>query len=107
MLKAFAAQALDRGIAQSDLVARGDDGHSRFRTGLRGWYLRRNRSLAGDAEGRFYILSTPGGLRARLRGVTVPPAEPPLVVGAGGRDGESIPLPDLLALRLAAGDDWD
>jgi hypothetical protein len=27
------------------------------------------------------------------------------VVGRGGRDGESIPLADLLALRLAAGTD--
>jgi hypothetical protein len=58
-------------------------------------------------DGSFYILSVPGGLRARFTGVTVPPSDPPLVVGAGGRDGESIPLPDLLRLRLDAGDDWE
>jgi hypothetical protein len=43
---------------------------------------------------------------SRLRGVTIAPSEPPLVVGVGGRDGESMPLQQLLDLRLAAGDDW-
>jgi hypothetical protein len=38
--------------------------------------------------------------------VTLKPAEPPLQVGAGGRDGESIALSVLLAMRLDAGDDW-
>ncbi|RKS75624.1 hypothetical protein CLV35_2101 [Motilibacter peucedani] len=107
LLRGFAAEATRQGIPTTELTARGDDGRARYRTGLRGWYLRRNRTLGVGEDGSFYILSVPGGLRARLTGVTVPPSDPPLVVGAGGRDGESIPLPDLLHLRLDAGDDWE
>ena len=107
MLREFAVQARARGIAQTELRARSDGGRGSYRTGLQGWYLRRNRSLGVDSDGAFYILSVPGGLAGLLRGVRVPPADPPLVIGAGGRDGESIPLPDLLRLRLEAGDDWE
>ena len=42
----------------------------------------------------------PGGLRERLTGVTLQPSPPPLVVGRGGRDGESGPLQDYLERRL-------
>jgi hypothetical protein len=102
----FAAAAQERGLRDTELVARGMDGRGRYKTGVRGWYLRRNKSLGVGVDGAFYVLSVPGGLRARLRGVTLKPTDPPLVIGAGGRDGESIPLPDLLALRLSAGNDW-
>ena len=70
------------------------------------WYLRRNGSLGVDEDGEFYILSAPTSLAARLRGTTVAPSDPPLVAGVGGRDGESMPLRDLLRLRLEAGSDW-
>jgi len=43
------------------------------------------------------------GFGARLRGVTVEPQDPPLQVGRGARDGESIDLDALLARRLDAG----
>ncbi|MBE9937819.1 hypothetical protein G8C60_01520, partial [Cellulosimicrobium cellulans] len=66
----------------------------------RGWYLRRNHSVAVGEDGEFYVLSVPGGVRARLRGVAVEPSDPPLVLGKGGRDGESIDLADALALVL-------
>jgi hypothetical protein len=36
----------------------------------------------------------------------VEPTEPRLVIGAGGGDGESLPLRELLDRRLAAGPDW-
>ena len=62
--------------------------------------------MAVDVEGRYYLLASPRSLRARILGVTVPPSDPPLQVGAGGRDGESIALDALLAMRLNAGSDW-
>jgi hypothetical protein len=71
-----------------------------YRTGITGWYLRRNHSLALDAEGNFYILGTQPSLRSRLFGVQVLPSDPPLIVGVGARDGESLPLKQLLELRL-------
>ncbi|MFC0626432.1 hypothetical protein [Kribbella deserti] len=71
-----------------------------YRTGLTGWYLRRNRSLGVDAECNFYVLGTPASLKARLLGVKVLPSDPPLVVGRGARDGESLPLAELLQNRL-------
>ena len=107
MLREFAVEAQRRGIPQTALLARGDDGRTRYRTGLQGWYLRRNRTLGVDTAGTFYILSVPASFTARFTGVQVPPADPPLVIGAGGRDGESIPLPELLALRLEAGAHWE
>ncbi|WP_020390794.1 hypothetical protein [Kribbella catacumbae] len=71
-----------------------------YRTGIVGWYLRRNRSLGADADGNFYILGTPAGLKARLFGVRVVPSDPPLTVGLGARDGDSLPLEQLLRNRL-------
>jgi hypothetical protein len=57
-------------------------------------------------DGNFYIMSAPNSLFAKVTGVVVHPSDPPLVVGAGGRDGESMPIAEILALRLAAGDDF-
>ncbi|GAA1587299.1 hypothetical protein GCM10009789_46030 [Kribbella sancticallisti] len=71
-----------------------------YRTDLTGWYLRRNRSLAVDTDGNYYILGTPASLKARLFGVRVLPSDPPIIVGVGARDGESLPLEQLLRLRL-------
>jgi hypothetical protein len=72
-----------------------------YRTGINGWYLRRNKSVGIDTAGNFYILGTQPSLRSRLLGVQVLPSDPPLVVGQGGRDGESIPLKQLLQNRLS------
>jgi hypothetical protein len=88
------------------LRARSLDGRSRYRTDLHGWYLKRDRSIAVDTAGRFFVMSAPASLRARISGVTLAPDDPPMVVGAGGRDGDSMDLPALLELRLDAGDDW-
>jgi len=99
-----AAQA--QGIPPEPLRARAWGGRTTYRTGIVGWYLKRNGSLGVDTEGNFYVLSAPTSLRARLRGVTLEPSDPPLVVGVGGRDGESMPLQQLLDIRLAAGTDW-
>jgi hypothetical protein len=67
---------------------------------LTGWYVDRARTRAVDVTGRFHLLTVPGGLRARLFGVDPQPSPAPLVVGAGGRDGESIPLRTLLTRLL-------
>jgi hypothetical protein len=106
VIQDFVAQATDRGIAPTLLTARSYSGSGRYRTRVRGWYIRRNGALAVGTDGEFYTLMVPGGLRARLTGAELPPTDPPLVVGAGGRDGESIALADLLQQRLDAGDDW-
>lgn len=105
-LAAFVRAATARHLTPTTLRARAYNGRATYRTGLTGWYLKRNGSLGVDTAGRFYVLSAGSSLAARLRGVTVPPSDPPLVVGVGGRDGESMPLQQLLDLRLAAGDDW-
>ncbi|MGN9813141.1 hypothetical protein ACTMSW_27770 [Micromonospora sp. BQ11] len=96
----FVAEAVRRGLPTTRLTARSYDGRGRYRTALRGWYVDRARSRAVDTDGRFHLLTVPGGLRARLFGADPQPSPPPLVVGAGGRDGESIPLEVLLARRL-------
>jgi hypothetical protein len=102
LIKAFVADAAARGIAPIELTAPAHRGRVRYRTGLRGWYLDRHDRLAVDTEGRFYVLTTPNSLRARFTGATVEPRPAPLVVGEGGRDGDSIPLRDLLKRRLDA-----
>lgn len=106
MVEAFAAQATQRGLHTRPLLARPGEGPPTYRTGLDGWYLNRDGSLGVTPDGRYFVLVTRTSLRARWLGVTLEPAEPPLQVGAGGRDGESIALDVLLDLRLAAGDDW-
>ena len=103
----FVRDARDRGLPTVSLRARALNGRTLYRTDLTGWYLRRNGTLGVDEHANFYVLSTPTSLQARLRGATLTPSDPPLVVGAGGRDGESIPLPDLLRQRLDAGETWD
>jgi len=79
------------------------NGRTRFRTTLTGWYLNRSRTVAVDTTGAYYVLLVPHRFRARFTGVTPQPQQPPLIVGEGGRDGESMPLRDLLARRLQAG----
>ncbi|BCJ73056.1 hypothetical protein CS0771_26000 [Catellatospora sp. IY07-71] len=106
LVRRFAAEAGARGLRTTALTAFAYDGGGRYRTGLRGWYLQRARTLAVTPDGTFYVLGVPASLRARLTGAQVPPADPPLIVGRGARDGESMPLEQLLRQRLKAGDDW-
>ncbi|MGC4810843.1 hypothetical protein ACLQ29_09975 [Micromonospora sp. DT228] len=99
----FVAEATRRGLPTTRLVARGYDGRGRYRTRLTGWYVDRAETRAVDVAGRFHLLTVPGGVRARLFGVDPQPSAAPLVVGAGGRDGESIPLRTLLTRLLDGG----
>ncbi|WP_029068511.1 hypothetical protein [Jonesia quinghaiensis] len=84
------------GPAAVPLTARAYSGSTTYRTGLTGWYLKQNRSVAIDTAGNFYVLSTQGSLRERFTGVTITPSDPPLVLGLGGRDGESLDLREAL-----------
>jgi hypothetical protein len=106
LVEDFVAEARSRGLRTRSLLARSHDGRARYRTGLTGWYLKLNGSLAVSEQGDFYIMSAGSSLRARITGTTLTPADPPLAVGVGARDGESMPLQELLTLRLEAGDDW-
>ena len=103
----FVVAARAAGLAVSELTARPYSGRGRYRTGRTGWYLRRDRSLAVDVDGAYLVLVVTPERWGRFRGVTVEPTPPPLQVGEGARDGESIALKALLALRLEAGDDFD
>ena len=99
LLAGFAAELRRRGAAPEPL--RASAGGAWYRTGLTGWYLRRDGSLALGVDGRYYVLAVPPSLRGRLTGVRLEPSEPPLQVGRGARDGESIELAELLRRRLA------
>jgi hypothetical protein len=100
LLAGFIETLRERGVDPEPLRAQVIGSNASYRTDLVGWYLRRNRSLAVDVDGNFYILGVPASLKSRVAGVRVLPSDPPLVVGQGARDGESMPLAELLRLRL-------
>ncbi|MFW7413576.1 hypothetical protein [Demequina sp. SO4-18] len=106
LVRSFAEDAAAAGLTPVPLTARTYDGRSRLRTPLEGWYLKKDMSVAVGTDGEFYVMSAPRSLSGMLRGVSLEPAEAPLELGRGARDGESMPLADALAKRLAAGDDW-
>ena len=99
-LVAFVQEMKNRGVEPEELRAQVVGSTTSYRTGVTGWYLRKNRSLGVDLEAKFYILGVPASLKSRLAGVRITPSAPPLVVGQGARDGESMPLAQLLSLRL-------
>lgn len=74
------------------LVARSYDGRHRYRTGLRGWYLRPDGGIAVAEDGCYYVLAVRRSLKATLTGVTLKPDPPKLILGEGGRDGERVTL---------------
>ena len=105
LLADFVRQARDRGIAPVALRARAINGRTLYKTGLTGWYLRRNGSLGVDEDGEFYILYRPDqpdgpaprhhrrterpAARGRRRrpGRRVDAAARPAAAAAGGRVG--------------------
>ncbi|WP_448061544.1 hypothetical protein [Cellulomonas hominis] len=104
LIAEFVRAAQARGVAPVPLRARGYSGTHRYRTDLEGWYLRRDETIAVGTDGEYYVLTVAGGLTARMRGTHVEPQDPPLVVGAGGKDGESVDLPVALARALGDAD---
>jgi hypothetical protein len=97
----FVEEAARRGLPTEELTARPWSGAGRYRTGVEGWYLRRDRSVGVGTDGRYYQLVVAPVPFGRWRRVRLAAASPPLQVGEGARDGESIALESLLALRLA------
>ena len=93
------------GLPTEELTASPWSGRGRYRTGVSGWYLKRNRSIGVSTDGGYYVLIVAPERFGRWRGVSLPPTPPPLQVGKGGRDGDSVALDLLLDLRLAWEDD--
>lgn len=106
MVHAFAKQAKQAGIEPERLSARPHSGRTVLKTDVVGWYINRACSVGVSVDGDFYLLHAPGGLSARLKGVHLEPSDPPLELGRGARDGESMPMEKALATRLEAGDTW-
>jgi len=106
LLVSFVRRAAERGLPPQPLSARSFDGRASYRTRARGWYLKSNRSVAVGEHGEYFVLSVPSSLRARFAGADLTPSTPRLIVGAGGGDGETIPLAQLLDQRLDAGASW-
>jgi hypothetical protein len=102
----FVRAATAAGLATTELHARPWSGSGRYRTGVTGWYLKRDRSIGIDTTGGYFVLVVPPERLGRWRGVSVAPSDPPLQVGEGARDGESAPLADYLQWRLEAGDEF-
>jgi hypothetical protein len=97
----FVAQAQQAGLPTEELTARPWSGRGRYRTGVVGWYLRRDQSIGVGVDGGYYVLVVAPERFGRWRGVTIAPSPPPLQVGQGARDGESVALDVLLEMRLA------
>ncbi|MFD0866964.1 hypothetical protein ACFQ06_14270 [Tessaracoccus lubricantis] len=99
LIDEFLAAAKEKGLEPRPLKAVTLDGHT-VKTDKVGWYLRTNHSIAIDSEGNYYSLTVPGGFMSRFRGVKLEPQLAPLVIGRGGRDGETGDLKEFLAWVL-------
>jgi hypothetical protein len=106
LITQFVTDARAAGITPEVLTALSYDGGSWYRTDVTGWYLKHNRSVGVDTAGKFYVLTAPPRFMSRFTGTTVEPSPPPLELGKGGRDGESMPIATALDKRLAGGNDW-
>ena len=100
LIDRFVERATEAGLPTEELTARPWSGNGRYRTGVVGWYVKRDHSLAVSRDGGYYVLLVPPVRFGRWRTVEVDPTPPPLEVGKGARDGESITLERLLDLRL-------
>lgn len=98
-LDVFVARLRELGTSPEPLQATLLNG-SRVKTDKTGWYLNKARTLAVAPDGSYYQLVTAGSALARFTGVKVQPSPPTLVIGRGGRDGETGDLADFLARAL-------
>ena len=92
LLRDFARAAARAGLAPEKLEVRGYGGRGTARTPILGWYLRIDRTAGVSTDGDFYVLTSPLTMADRLRGVRPGPQKPPLILGAGGKDGDSLEL---------------
>ena len=99
LIDAFVAQAREKGLQAQPLFAQLISGGT-AKTDRIGWYLKRNHSIAIGEDGGYYLLTVPGGWRARRRGVHLEASLPSLQVSRGGRDGETGDLADFLQRTL-------
>lgn len=106
LLDGFVRRAAEAGLRPHVLTARSLDGRATYKTHVRGWFLKSDRSVAVGEDGEYYVLTVAPSLRARFAGADLSPSTARLIVGAGGGDGETIPLSVLLDRRLTAGDHW-
>ncbi len=100
LIDRFVLRAREAGLPTEELTARPWSGRGRYRTGVVGWFLRRNGSVGVDTEGRFYVLNVAPVPLGRWRKIPIEPSPPPLIVGKGGGDGETFALDELLEMRL-------
>lgn len=100
LIDRFVARATELGLPTEELTSRPWSGRSRYRTGVTGWYLKQDRSVGVSPDGHYYELVVPPERFGRWRTVPIAPAPPPLQVGQGARDGESVALDVLLDLRF-------
>ncbi len=91
----FLVRVRERGIAPERLQATQLDGRV-VKTDKTGWYVDRKRSVAIGEGGEWYVLVVPSSALSRFTGVKLEASPPEMVVGRGGRDGESGDLADFL-----------
>lgn len=102
LIDRFVERARQTGLATEELTARPWSGGGRYRTGVPGWYLKTNQSVAVGTDGGYYVLVVAPERFGRWRTVPIERTPPTLQVGKGGRDGDSVALDVLLELRF----DW-
>jgi hypothetical protein len=100
LIEQFVVRAAEAGLPTEELFARPWSGRGRYRTGVLGWYLRNDGSVGVGRDGKYYVLVVPPVRFGRWRTFSLQPTPPPLVVGEGARDGESVALAVLLEWRL-------
>lgn len=91
ILAEFVEVARER-LPTERLMVKGYGGRGSARSDVEGWYLRIDKTVGLGTDGSFYVLTAPLSVLDRVRGVTLTPTPPPLVIGAGGKDGDSIEL---------------
>ncbi len=99
-LRQFVAAATRLGPAAEALVVRNPVSGRTAKTAVRGWYLKEDRSVAVGDDGQYYLLTAPLTLWDTFRTVSPKVVAPPLILGKGGRDGESIDLTEALSKRI-------
>lgn len=95
LIDEFVDAARARGIPCERLVATQLDGRV-VKTDRSGWYVNKKRSVAIGESGEWFVLTVPSSAWARFTGVQLHASQPELVVGRGGRDGESGDLSEFL-----------
>ena len=95
LVDAFVVRARQAGLAPERLMATQLDGRV-VKTDKTGWYVNKKRSIGIGEDGGWYVLTVPSSTLARFAGVRLEASDPELVVGRGGRDGESGDLSEFL-----------